>query len=642
MDETLIKMLGRVSKEYPEIPAQYFRDLKDANSAFQSINYRQLYEKSLDAAAGFYDIGVKRADNIGLISDNRKEWQQCSMGLMALGAVDVPRGCDVTMNDLEIILSVTSCKIVVAENSAQVKKIIKIKEKLPNIETLIMFDPPDSETSEAIKEAGYKLFLFEEVQKRGSKFRIENKNVIEVEIEKGTNQDLVCIIFTSGTTGTPKGVELIQQNFLAQLDELQERILLNPGDIVMCILPIWHVFQRACEYVMLISAASLAYSRPIGSILLKDIAKLNPTLLPAVPRVFEAIYEGITRKMRQTGGIVYTLFRFFVKVAILHSRMSRLMFNKNTSFTRYYTFLWWLLFILPWVLMWPLKALGNLLVFRKIKAMLGNHFRSGVVGGGAFPSYIDEFFWAIGVKVIEGYGLTETAPVVAVRPMSCPVYGNVGSAIRNVKVRVVSQDDGYVLPRGEFGVIQVKGDTVMKGYYHNEALTNKVITVDGWFDTGDLGMLSIHDEIVIKGRKKDTIVLRGGENVEPAPIELKLSQSKYITQAVVVGQDQKYLAALILVNEAEVKAYAAENGLQYENYPALLKSEEIIKLFETEVNALVSPKTGFKIYERINRFTFLTKPFEVGVELSAKQEVMRYRMSEIYKEEIKSMFNSTK
>ena len=314
------------------------------------------------------------------------------------------------------------------------------------------------------------------------------------------------------------------------------------------------------------------------------------------------------------------------------------MFNRNPCFTRYYTVGWWFLFLIPWCLLWPLKLLGNLLVFRKIKSMLGKNFRAGVAGGGAYPPQIDEFFWAIGVNIVEGYGLTETAPVVSVRPISAPVFGNVGSPIRGVKARIVSPEDGFVLKRGLFGAIQIKGGTVMRGYYKRPDLTAKVMTVDGWFDTGDLGMMTIHDEIVIKGRKKDTIVLRGGENVEPVPLEMKLAESRFIKQAVVVGQDQRYLGALILVDEEEIRNYTAENGIQYDTYENLLKSEDIAKLYESEINSLVNSKNGFKMYERINKFALITKPFEIGVELSAKQEIMRYRMTEIYKEQIDKIF----
>lgn len=635
MEQTVPKMLRKVAAEYPEVAAQWS---KNKEGVFEPVLYRDLYKFSLDFGAALLSIGVKRGEPVGLISDNRKEWLQADMGIMGIGAVDVPRGSDATLIDLEAILSFTECRFCLAENSTQVSKILSIRDKLPKLETIISFDPANEQVTEKAKSLNITIYSFAEMLKIGQTWRLENKDVVEAEFEKGQWNDLACIIFTSGTTGTPKGVELTHGNFLTQLDEIPERIMLNPGDRALSVLPVWHVFEREVEYVIIIQAATLCYSKPIGSVLLADFLKVNPALLPAVPRVFEAVYDGIQRKMRKTGGIVYSMFTFFVNVAIIHSRMHRKMFNQNPCFKRYYTVAWWILFTLPWVLLWPLKLLGNILVFRKIKAMLGTSFRAGVAGGGAYPKNIDEFFWAIGVNIVEGYGLTETAPIISVRPIAAPVFGNVGSPIRGVKARIVNPTDGYVLKRGQFGAIQIKGGTVMRGYYKRPDLTEKVMTVDGWFDTGDLGMMTIHDEIVIKGRKKDTIVLRGGENVEPVPIEQKLNESRYIKQSVVVGQDQRYLGALILVDEEEIKNYAAENGIQYENYESLLASEDILKLYDAEINALVNPKNGFKMFERINKFALITKPFEVGVELSAKQEIMRYRLTEIYKQEIETIF----
>ena len=639
MEQTVPKLLRKSAMEWPETVAQFSRK-KDGE--FEPVTYRELYQKALDFGAGLLSIGIKRGDLIGLISDNRKEWLQADMGIMAIGATDVPRGCDATLLDLEAIFTITETKYIVTENSAQVKKILSIKEKIPFVKEIIVFDEPTEEILAEAKNNGITIYSFAEILKFGQTFRIEHKDEVENELEKGQNSDLACIIFTSGTTGTPKGVMLSHGNFLAQLEELPERIMINPGEKALLVLPVWHVFEREVEYVILIQGGSLCYSKPIGSILLADLKKLNPTLLPAVPRVFEAVYDGIQRKMRKTGGIVNALFKFFTKVAILHSRMHRLMFNQNVCLTRYYTVAWWFAFIIPWSLLWPLKLLGNLLVFRKIKAMLGTNFRAGIAGGGAYPQVLDDFFWAIGVKIVEGYGLTETAPVISVRPIAAPVFGNVGSPIRGVKCRIVDPDDGFVLKRGQFGAVQIKGPTVMQGYYKRPDLTEKTMTVDGWLDTGDLGYLSIHDEIVLKGRKKDTIVLLGGENVEPLPIELKLSESRYIRQAVVVGQDKHYLGALILVEEDEVKNFAAENGIQYDTYENLINSESIQKLFESEISSLINSKNGFKMFERINKFALITKPFEVGVELSAKQEIMRYRLTEIYKDQINKIFADDK
>lgn len=634
-DFTVPKMVRKSVEQWSEIPAQYKRH---SNGEFEPVTYRDMFQIGLDFGAALLNLGIKREDKIGLISDNRAEWQQADIGIMSIGAIDVPRGCDATLIDLEKILFLTETEVVIAENNSQVNKIISLKEKLPAIKTLIVFEREvKEEVSEAATKAGVKILFFNELIKEGQKWRIEHEGIVESELEKGKSDDVATIIFTSGTTGNPKGVVLTHKNFLAQLDEIPERIFLNPGDKALSVLPVWHVFEREVEYVILIQGGSICYSKPVGSILLADFKTLNPQLLPAVPRVFEAVYDGITKKMRKAGGIVLAMFNFFVKVAILHKRMSRKMFNKDACFTSYTPVLWWILFLIPWSLMWPLYWLGNVIVFRKIKAMLGTDFRAGISGGGAFPPNIDEFFWAIGVNVVEGYGLTETAPIVSVRPLADPIFRTIGSPIRGVNARIVDMD-GYVLGRCKEGILQIKGDTVMKGYYKRPDLTEKIMTVDGWLDTGDLAIFTIHDELQIKGRIKDTIVLRGGENLEPLPIEMKLSESRYIKQAIVVGQDKRYLGALILVDEEEVKAYAADNGVQYDTYENLLASEVIQKLYEGEISNLISAKNGFKMFERVNKFCLITKTFEVGVELSAKQEIMRFRINDIYKKEIESMF----
>lgn len=632
---TVAKMIKNSAEKWPEIPSQY-RRLK--NGEFEPITYRTMYQTGLDFGAGLLDLGLKRTEPIGLISDNCPEWQQADIGVISIGAVDVPRGCDATLIDLEQILAITECKFCIAQNNSQVKKIMSLKEKLPALKIIIALeDDIKDEVRDACKTGGVELYTFTQLVNSGKKWRVEHKDEIEAEVEKGTGEDLATIIFTSGTTGTPKGVMLTHKNFLAQLDEIPERIYINPGDRALSVLPVWHVFEREVEYVILIQGGAICYSKPIGSILLADFKKLNPHLLPAVPRVFEAVYDGVTKKMRKTGGLVLKLFNFFVGVAKIHKAMQRKMFNQNPCFTAYRPVLWWILFILPWSLMWPLYWLGDLLIFRKIKVMLGSNFRVGIAGGGAYPKNIDEFFWAIGVEIVEGYGLTETAPIVAVRPIAAPIYRTIGSPIRGVQARIVDMD-GYVLERGQQGILQIKGPTVMKGYYKRPDLTEKVMTVDGWLDTGDLAVFTIHNELQIKGRIKDTIVLRGGENLEPLPIEMKLSESRFIKQAVVLGQDKRYLAALILVDEDEIKNYAAENGIQYDTYENLLASNGIQSLYEGEIANLISSKNGFKMFERINKFTLITKPFEVGVELSAKQEIMRFRINEIYKKEIEAMF----
>jgi long-chain acyl-CoA synthetase len=281
--------------------------------------------------------------------------------------------------------------------------------------------------------------------------------------------------------------------------------------------------------------------------------------------------------------------------------------------------------------------LGGLIVFKTVKNKLGGRFIAGISGGGALPSAVDRFFGAIGILILEGYGLTETAPVVGVRPQYAPVVGTVGPPLAGTELKIVDEL-GERLPPGSKGIIMVRGPSVMLGYYKRPELTAKVLGEDGWLDSGDLGMLTLNGELKITGRAKDTIVLRGGENVEPAPIEQKLAESEYISQAVIVGQDQKYLAALIVPDRDAIVAWAEENAVPIVDYEGLLQQPEVLDLVDYEVKELVSAKNGFKSFERVFRFALLAKPFEVGRELSAKQEVKRHAVAELYHKEIKRLF----
>lgn len=635
MKDTLPKLFKEIAEKYPDAQAQGFKKTRDG--AFIFLTYREVYLKVKAFSSGLAELGVVRGDHIGLISDNRAEWQQADMALLALGAADVPRGCDATASDLRYILGTAECRIVIAENNMQVEKICGEKKDLPKLEILITFDEVKPETAEKAAALGIKLFTFDDILASGEIWQQSHPDYFETELEKGKTDDLACIIFTSGTTGEPKGVMLEHKNFITQLDEVPGRIHIEHGDRVICVLPVWHAFERTCEYIVLSVGGSLCYSKPVASMLLKDFQALNPQIMPAVPRVFEALYDGINKTMRKTGGVVYNMFTFFVTVGTMQCRISRTLFRQKPCFHKNTLFFKWLLLVIPWLILTPLKKLGDVLVFKKVRTKLGNAFKEGVSGGGALPPGIDEFFWVCGIRILEGYGLTETAPVVAVRPFANPVFRTVGKQIRGVEIKIVDED-GNECPAGKKGLILIRGGVVMRGYYNKPELTAKAIDVNGWFNTGDIGVKTLNGELMIRGRMKDTIVLTGGENVEPLPIEMKMNESRYISQSVVVGQDERFLGALIVPAKDEVLIYARENYIKYDEYSDLLENEAVRKLFDNEIQGLISPKNGFKPFERIASFKLLQKPFEVGVELSAKQEIMRYKLSELYEKEIKAMY----
>ncbi|MCR4790188.1 MAG: long-chain fatty acid--CoA ligase [Treponemataceae bacterium] len=635
LPDTLPKIIRNLNKTFPDVVAQY---AKDEKKEFQPVTFAQLWDFQLSVAGGLLNMGIKRGDHIGIISDNRKEWFQTSMGIMSLGCADVPRGCDATEKDISYILSTADCEVVFAETSNQVKKIMSVKDQIPSLKTLIVYDEITEDAEKAAKDGKVKLLSYQELVASGKEYRKAHEGLVEAEIDKGNGEEIATIIFTSGTTGEPKGVMLVHRNFISQLDYLDENIYCEPGDKCLLVLPVWHVFERLCEYVIISQASALCYSKPVGSILIQDLAKINPQIFPAVPRVFEALYDGIYKAMKKVGGATFGAFKFFVGVGKFHCRLDRAMFRKNARLKNDHIFLKWIGFFLPWLFTLPLYKLGDKLVFSKIRAKMGDRFHIGVAGGGALPPAIDEFFWTVGICLVEGYGLTETAPVVAVRVVKKPVFGTIGPSIAGVDVRIVD-DNGNVCDTGVLGEVQVKGPIVMKGYYKRDDLTAQVIDKDGWFSTGDIGFMTINKEICLRGRKKDTIVLRGGENVEPLPIEQKINESHYISTSVVVGQDERSLGALIIPVKDEILAYAKENGIEYKEYEDLAQSEAIHKLLETEISSRVNSKTGFKPFERIGNFVVLTKDFEVGVELSAKQEISRYKIATIYAKEIKKLFN---
>ncbi|MBQ3670908.1 MAG: AMP-binding protein [Treponema sp.] len=637
METTLPRMFRKVAQNHSEVPFQMSRC---ADGHFEPTTYKQAYENIIDFAGGLLSIGVQREDHIGLISDNRREWQIADMGLLSIGAVDVPRGCDASPGDLEYILSFAETKLVIVENSSQVQKILKLRGKLPLVSAFIIFEAPKDEDLAACRDAGVALYTFNEIIEKGKNFNAEQPGRVQEEMDKGAWDDLATIIFTSGTTGTPKGVMLSHGNFISQLEDICERIYLYPGDRGLLVLPVWHAFERSVEYVVLSQAATLCYSRPVGAVLLADIKTLNPQIIPAVPRVFEAVYDGIFRKMRKTGGITNVLFKFFTNIALFHSKLDRVLFAKTSRFKMDLRLLQWPAYVIPWLVCYPLKLLGGVLVFRKIRAMFGNNFRAGVSGGGALPPAVDKFFWAIGVKLVEGYGLTEMSPIVSVRPIRKPIFGNVGAPIRELASRVVDPATGKDVGKCKKGVLQLKGPTVMKGYYRQPELTAKVIDENGWFNTGDIAILTVNNEICLRGRIKDTIVQTGGENVEPLPIEMKMQESQYIKTAVVLGQDQRYLAALVVPEKAEIEQYCTDLALPYKDYSEMVKSAEVQQLIESEVAARINAKNGFKSYEKINKIALLEKEFEVGKELSAKQEMARYKVNEIYAREIKNLFRN--
>jgi long-chain acyl-CoA synthetase len=637
MQDTVVKVIRGVAERQPDRAALIG---KNGKGEWETITYAHFALLSEQLGAGLLQLGVKRGDHVGIISDNRKEWIIADQGILGIGAVDVPRGADTLPDEMCFILSHAECAITLVEDEAQLRKVIGRRQDMPLLKTIIVMDGSFTPASFSGMPAGMALFSFDDVLEGGTTLLARDPQAYRREMEKGTADELATLIYTSGTTGEPKGVMLTNGNFLHNMrTTVPQCIDVRNTDIFLSVLPVWHSFERTVEYIVFRNGSALAYSKLIGKVLLGDMATVRPTIMAAAPRIWEIVSSGVFRKIREEGGIKAALFTFFLKAGEAHTSARALVRGWTLQFHRRYRVLDFLLGILPFLVLTPFKALGNALVFSKVKALLGGRFRFSVSGGGALPPYIDRFFQAIGVLLLEGYGLTEAAPVVSVRLQKRPVVGTIGPVLDEMQARLVDAESGKEVGPGRKGVLFLKGPNIMKGYYKRPDKTAEVLSPDGWLNTGDVAMMTRRGELRILGRCKETIVLLGGENVEPVPIEDTILQSECIDQVMIVGQDQKFLAALVVPNREALERYAKQNGIDWVAQEDLLANPQILEHVSDEINSRVNEKCGFRLFERVFRFQFIPRPFEVGRELTiGTQKMKRDVITEAYKKEIAGLF----
>ncbi|MFP4490442.1 MAG: AMP-dependent synthetase/ligase [Spirochaetaceae bacterium] len=631
--DTIPKRIRHVAGLHPDNTALMS---KDENGDFEDTSFHELYRLVGEFGCGLHALDIKRNDHVGIIADNRKEWIITDLALLGLGAVDVPRGSDSTAEEIGFILRHADCSVTFAENAQQAEKILSKKDELPKLKRIILFDGSKEVDKKAAE--GVEILLFADVQKRGAEFCSEHGDFFDGEVEKGTEDDLATIIYTSGTTGEPKGVMLKHRSFVFQIERIYDHIQIQAGHKLLSVLPVWHSFERAVEYIVLNIGASLVYSKPIGSVMLPDMQKVKPQWLSSVPRIWEGVRAAIFQNMKKERPLKRGLFNFFVATGELYATFFNMFTGRLPEYSRRSKIFDKTVSIIPLILLSPLKLLGGALVFGKLKAKLGGRFIAGISGGGALPPYVDRFFQAAGIQLLEGYGLTETGPVLSVRKQKHPVIGTVGPLLPDIEYRVVD-NEGVILPHGKKGTLFVKSPQVMEGYYKRPDLTGEVLN-DGWLNTGDICVFTVREEFRILGRSKETIVLLGGENIEPVPIEDKLNASEAILQSMVVGQDQKFLAALIVPEMDKLEEYALLNSIDHVTKEELLTNPEIEEYIHNEIQSLVNTKNGFKHFECIYRFTLLSSPFEVGKELTHTMKIRRDKVHHLYHREIERMFKN--
>lgn len=546
-------------------------------------------------------------------------------------------------SEIRFIIEFAECKYGIFANIRQLEKVLENLSSVPLFKTAILFDSPSKQEHDTITAQGITLFSFTEIMTQGKKIGLQNAFLIEQEMEQTETHAVATIIFTSGTTGVPKGVMLTHRNYIAQLEVVHHVLTVKEGDMWLSVLPVWHSFERVMQYIALTLKSGIAYSKPIASVMMPDFLSIRPQWMCAVPRLWESLAQGIYRTMRKKGGLSLSVFLFFIAIGKKYTWAKEYITGKVPRFRRRLRIIDFLLGIIPAIILFPLYMLGEILVYKKIREQLGGQITAIISGGGALQDETDAFYRAINLKLLEGYGITEAGPILSVRDCKNPRPNCVGVIYPSSSIKIVKEENGIALndtplKPGKQGLIYARGEQIMKGYYKQAELTKATIDLYGWLNTGDLGMLTYDNEIKITGRAKDTIVLSGGENIEPLVIENALCGSKYIETAMVVGQDKRYLAALIIPLQSEITTFAHINHIKYIHYSELLEDDIIQELMSEEIKKRVNSTTGFRLCERIVRFTLLPKSFTIGKELSAKQELVRHKINAIYSTEIEQLF----
>ena len=624
MDVTVAKVFQEVSRIHHDKPAIKFKK----GDSYGSVSFSELYGLVRELGTGLLSLGIAREDKVGIISDNRPEWIRCDLACICIGAVDVPRGSDSSGREIEYILSHSDAIAAFVEDEAQLEKVAALRPSLPALRFLVVMDPSyDSPPPEGV-------YRLTDVAAKGRALLDEGDRGFEEALKAVRDKDLATIIYTSGTTGEPKGVMLSHRNLMQNIEVLPAWIGIGETDRFLSILPPWHIFERMVEYIAMASGASLAYTniRTFAA----DMGLEKPTYIASVPRIWEGIYAKVMANMAKQPEKKQKIFHALVGVSKKYVAAQKVLQGRDalyepeglpTAAARKFSAL------VTVVLLFPLYAFARK-KFAPIRERTGGHLRAAISGGGALPAYVDEFFSAVGITLLEGYGLTETSPVLAARTFERLVLGSVGLPIPGTEIKIVDEQ-GEILPPGMKGLVKCRGAQVMEGYYKKPEETKKAIDDEGWFDTGDLGRMTVRGELSLAGRVKETIVLLGGENVEPTPIEDSITESPYILQTLVVGQDKKTLGALVVPDFDTLRERAGLEGLSPSE---VCSREEANSFLRDEIRGLVSTAKGFKAFERITSIRLLEQEFTVGEELTHTMKKRRNVIAEKYRDLIGEMY----
>ena len=565
------------------------------------ISYRDLIRQIEQFASGLQALGIQPQAKIALFADNSPRWFIADQGIMTSGAVDVVRSSGADWQELAYILENSDSTALIVENF---KTLTKLSAELGNLPIGLIVLLSDESVSE---DTGIKTINYQKLLELGA-----NQHLQPVKQSKDT---LATLLYTSGTTGKPKGVMLTHGNLLHQVNYIKTVFQPQPGDKVLSILPSWHAYERAAEYFFLSQGATQVYTSI--RYFKQDLKQFQPTYMVGVPRLWESLYEGVQKLLSGQSASQQQLVKFFLQQSKRYIMAQRIAndtslehFNATTGERA--------IAKLKAASLYPVHALADKLVYRKIRAGIGN-IKAVCSGGGSLAKYLDDFYQTVNIDVFVGYGLTETSPITNARTPYHNVRGSAGRPLPETEIKIVDPQTREDLPQGERGLVLIRGGQLMQGYYQNPEATAKAIDNQGWFDSGDLGWLTPDGDLVLTGRAKDTIVLSNGENIEPQPIEDACVRSIYIDQIMLVGQDQRALGGLIVPNLETLQQWVTAQNLSLK-LPELNSSPEsvaqsdlyhqaIINLYRNELNREIKNRPGYRADDRIAGFRFIAEPF---------------------------------
>lgn len=567
--------------------------------AYVGLTYADVRREVERMAAGLTALGLARGDRVAIISENRPEWVVADLAIASLGAVDVPIYPTMTGRQTEFIFNDAGVTVAVVSNRYQLAKVLKIRPDVPSLRSVIVMN-----AGEGIPEEEGVL-LFSRVLEMGTEYLAGHSMSLDEHAARVRPDDLLTIIYTSGTTGNPKGVVLSHGNLVSNIIASAQVIDISPGDRMLSFLPLCHSFERmAGYYTGMACGATIAYAESVETVR-DNMMEIQPHVVTTVPRLFERIHSRVLRTVEAGPPVRKKIFAWAMAVGRRYQEA-----RKRGAVS---------------VALRVQQALADELVFARLRAQMGGRLKFFVSGGAALPREFAEFFELIGITILEGYGLTETSPVLTANPLHACRFGSVGPAIPGVELKIAA--DGEILARGP---------NIMQGYWNNPGATAEVIDAEGWFHTGDIGTIDADGYVSITDRKKHLFVSSGGKNIAPQPIENRFLSSKYIEQFVLIGDRRMFLTALIVPDFDSLRAFADAAGLRYSDRGDLIRLKEIHQLIETDIQQLQKDQAS---YERVRKFSLLDRPFSIEEgELTPSQKVRRKIVEEKYAGVIEGMY----